>query len=154
MFLAKEAAREELLKEIPENLLTKIRIIDNDKTIQWEEKGKEFRLNGEMYDVVKTKYEDGVEYMFCLADKNEDIVLDALEKLIRSNTDNTSQQGKHHSPAKIMIPDWVLELQIATPAGENAATAQTVYFTYKDSLQYSFIEIISPPPDLNSKPNT
>jgi hypothetical protein len=49
IFLAKEAAREALLKKVPDNLLTKIRTSDNDKTIEWEEEGKEFRLNGEMY---------------------------------------------------------------------------------------------------------
>jgi hypothetical protein len=154
VFQAKEAAREQRLKEIPENLLTKIRIIDNDRTIQWEEEGKEFQVDGEMYDVVKTKFEDGIQYMFCLADKKEDLVLAALEKLIRSNADNAAHQGKYHSAAKIMIPDWVLELQTVTSPCQNAATSAKEYFTYKDSLVYSFIEINSPPPDLNFKPNT
>jgi len=47
-----------------------------------------------------------------------------------------------------------LELQIIIPAGKNATTSQKEYFTYKDSLSYSFIEINSPPPDLYFKLNT
>jgi len=153
MLLAKEGARRELLKDIPANLMTKVRVTGNE-SIKWEEEGKEFSLNGEMYDVVKTKDENAIQYVYCLTDEKEDQVLDALEKVIQSNIDNTSHHGKHHSNAKIIIPDWVLDLQVVTVPAKNTTRFQKEYFTYKDSLLYSFIEINSPPPNLNFKLNT
>jgi hypothetical protein len=75
--LAKESAKELLLKQVPDSLLSKISLTDNGQNIQWEEEGKEFSLNGEMYDVVKIKKENGNIYIFCVNDDNEDKILDS-----------------------------------------------------------------------------
>lgn len=153
LLLAKEAAREQLLKDIPENLLTKICTSDN-TAIQWEEEGKEFRLNGEMYDVVKMKYENGKTYVICINDEKEDEIFAAFEKVIESNIENSSNQSKHHSTGKIVIPDWVLELQQDNPGNVNPSIIKREYLPYTSNLYYHFIEVNSPPPDFNYKLNT
>jgi hypothetical protein len=146
MYLAKEAAREQVVKQIPENLLNKICIQDNGDAIHWEEEGKEFSFNGEMYDVVKIKNEYGKTYAFCISDKKEDKVIDALHKIIKSNTDNSSDPGKHNSNGKTSIPDWTFELQPSDAPG-NIAFTQHNYFNFKSALYFNYIEINSPPPN-------
>jgi hypothetical protein len=153
LYLAKQQVRKELLKEIPENLLVKISV-ENNKALQWEEEDEEFSLYGEMFDVVKLKYENGKKYAFCINDKNEDKLNAVLDNVIRANMDIASGKTKNYTTAKIAIPEWVFELQPALPSHHYFSTIHKKYYTYKSSLYYHFIEIISPPPDLNFKLNT
>ena len=146
MYLVKQAAREQLLQQIPENLLSKICIEDNTDAIHWEEKGKEFSFNEEMYDVVKIKNEAGKTYALCISDKKEDKIIDILQKVVKSNTDNSSDSGKHNSNGKTSIPDWIFELQ-PDPAPDNIAFTQHNYFSFKSALYFNYIEINSPPPN-------
>ncbi|MGC4103492.1 hypothetical protein [Ferruginibacter sp.] len=148
LYLAKEAARKELLKEIPENLLVKI-AVDGNRSIQWEEEDEEFSLDGAMYDVAKIKYENGKKYAYCISDEKEDQVNAALENVIKSNLTNNPDNSKHPSAAKITIPDWIMELQPVISFQVGLITQNREYYTYKSSLYYHHIEVISPPPDLN-----
>jgi hypothetical protein len=153
MYLAKQSAREKVLKQIPENLLTRICLQDNNNPVEWEEEGKEFSWNGEMYDVVKIKNEDGKAYAFCISDKKEDKIIDAIEKIVKSNTDNSSDSGKHNSVGKSSIPDWVFELQLDNHIDEAVAITQNKYFNFKSALYFNYIEINSPPPNFLLKLN-
>ena len=153
MFLAKEAAREQLLKEVPENLLTKICLSNNSNAIRWEEEDKEFSLDGEMYDVVKLKNENGEKYALCLNDENEDRVIAALEKVVQSNLDNSQNSGKHHSASKVVMFEWLSDQQLHGQSEESIGYAKKEYFSYKSSLCYNFKKINSPPPDFYYKLN-
>ena len=150
LYLAKESSHEQLLKQIPDNLLTKISAEGNND-IQWKEEGKEFSLKGEMYDVVKVKHEGTRDYLICLSDKNEDEIFKALDSVVKSNTDNTSDQGKqHHAIGKMSIPEWVFEVNDCNLSGDNFSYIQNKYFNYKSALYFNYIEINSPPPNFLS----
>jgi hypothetical protein len=146
--LAKQASCEQLLKQLPENLLTKICVQHNEKEIQWEEEGKEFSLNGEMYDVVKVKHEGEKEYLLCLSDKKEAKVLETLEKLVKSDNENSTGSGKH-TGNKIILPEWTWESLSITEEGDFFINIAKQYHNDKSALHSSFIEINSPPPDFN-----
>jgi hypothetical protein len=148
LFMAKQAAQQEILKQIPENLLTKISVGDNEKSIKWEEEGKEFRLNGEMYDVVKVKYESGKEYLLCLSDKKEARVLESIEKVVKANNETAAGSGKH-AGAKVIMPEWTWESPDNLNQYNPLSYIKKEYYNNTPALFFNFIEISSPPPDYN-----
>lgn len=153
LYIVKQEARKQLLKKIPTDFLVKIALDDN-KALQWEEEDEEFSLDGEMYDVVKLEYQNGKKYAFCINDKKEDQVNAALDKVIESNSSGASNNSKPHFPAKIAAPEWIFELQSAIPSREDLSAILREYPVYTSSLYYRYIKILSPPPDINFKPNT
>jgi hypothetical protein len=143
--MAREAAHQQILKQMPENLLTKIIVQDN-KDVQWEDEGKEFKLNGEMYDVVRTGYENGKEYSLCLPDKKEDEIIASIEDIVKSNTDN-SASSRHHAVSKIAIPEWITDVQNNNAQTSEFSYLSKKYYGYTPALYFGYIEINSPPPD-------
>ncbi len=147
LYLTRQSAREKILEQIPENLLTKISASDNQIKIEWIEEGKELRLNGEMFDVVKMKNEGGEQYIYCINDGQEDYLIKVIEKIVKANTENSPGTGKHNNTAKITIPEWVFELPGSDPLNESTVLGQRKYFNFKSDLYFSYLEINSPPPN-------
>jgi hypothetical protein len=58
--------------------------------IEWKEKGKEFSYEGEMYDVVFTEDEDGVQVYYCLNDKEEKALNCTIGRIARSQEGSVS----------------------------------------------------------------
>jgi hypothetical protein len=52
--------------------------------LEWED-DEEFRLNGEMYDVVEKKIEDGKLIIRCISDKKETALISKFEKMNKEN---------------------------------------------------------------------
>jgi len=145
---AKEAAHEAILQQLPENLLTKV---SSDNTaIEWEEEGKEFKLNGAMYDVVHTSVENGKTYLHCLSDKNEDEVLQQFQSVVKNTIDNSSNSNRDHHIIKVMIPDWVFEVQDISVGRKLLSGVSPKYFNYTPALSSRFVQINYPPPELFS----
>jgi len=57
--MIKEAAEEQILSTINKNQLKQINETENRNAIIWEEEGKEFSLNNQMYDVAKKEIVNG-----------------------------------------------------------------------------------------------
>ena len=146
IYEAKEVAHEQLLKQLPENLLTKIDL-QNNIGIQWEEEGKEFKLNGEMYDVVRTSNENGKTYLYCFGDKNEDKVLKKFENVVKNCIDNSSNSDKSHNTAKITMPEWVFEVQDISINGKLPTWTPQQYINYTPALCSRSGKINHPPPN-------
>ena len=145
IYSAKECAREQMLQQIPENLLIKISAADNAKQMVWEEEGKEFKLNGELFDVVKAVHENGKEYLYCINDEKENELVKQYAKIIKDGSDNSSSD-KNQKVAKFSIPEWNIESHDYTL--ENVVIAlENKYFTYQSNLHCHLIEVISPPPN-------
>ena len=148
IYLAKQAAKEQILKQIPENLLTKICAEDYGKAIEWEDAGKEFKLNGAMYDVVKVKNENGKSYIYCIDDKKEDHLLKLLDKVVKSNIENSpSKSSKHSTSSSQLNTEWIFELQNNNLLCNNFSFIQNKYYPYQSALYLNFLEINSPPPN-------
>ena len=96
---------------------------------------------------MKVKYENGEKYLLCISDTKEDKIFDELEKVVKSNIDNSSDSGKHHTVAKVIIPEWIFELQEGVQPQKDFSYIESKYFNYKDDFSYNFIEINSPPPN-------
>ena len=62
---------------------------------------KEFRFNGEMYDVVKYKITGDYITCYCIRDFKENILFAGLEQLVKQNmTDNPQQKHNTHNLSK------------------------------------------------------
>ena len=84
--------------QLPESSLHKL--VDG-AHLKWEEKGREFFLEGEMYDVVKKKIENGVTVYFCIKDKEEEKLL----KDFAASNDSHSKKAQNKNAFKFQQPE-------------------------------------------------
>ena len=59
---------------------------EHGNNMQWKDDGKEFTLNGEMYDVAKVKKVNGKTVLYCVNDKKEKELLSNFIKAIKELT--------------------------------------------------------------------
>jgi hypothetical protein len=153
IYVAKESAKEQLLRQLPDHFLTRIEVSSNISSIHWEEEGKEFSLDGEMYDVVRTTVEKGKLYLLCFSDTKEDQLMETLQKVIKANADSSPNTGKHHLAGKTLLADWVLGIHEEVIVAESIAVTTSFHFDQSQALLNSFIKVNFPPPNLNFKLN-
>jgi hypothetical protein len=89
----KEAIKEKIFQNLKDEELQSISLSDN-QNIYWEEDGKEFLLNGEMYDVVKTKTVNGKVILYCNNDKKEKALIDNYNLITKHNS-SSDKKGKN-----------------------------------------------------------
>lgn len=128
-----------MLASIPGSALEKITETND---LVWEEKGKEFHLNDEMYDVVRTTTENGKTVYHCINDKKEKRLLDRLVKLVKANDD--SRRGRSGKmTVKFQLCDYEMPgTVIIQPVFED----HPQYTGYISRLVCTEREILSPPP--------
>ena len=88
----------EIRRGVPDEELTKIIVTEEDsKTITWEEKDKEFFMNGNMYDVVRCQINEGKIIYYCIVDEKES----SLYKQLNNNISNViNENGKFRTLLK------------------------------------------------------
>lgn len=79
-----------------EKEMTKITLSLKEETekIAWTRKGKEFRYENQMYDVVKTEKGNNKITIYCIADKDEKAYQDHFCMLLKKNTENDKKIKK------------------------------------------------------------
>ena len=102
----KEQAEAQLISLIDDDQFEQINADDNRDNIVWEEEGKEFSLNGRLYDVGKKKIINGKTILFCLNDKKEEQLIDQMTRKEKSNADNTSNNKDRKHSIKFQLPDF------------------------------------------------
>ena len=131
----------QLFAQLPETSF-KVIIAENHTNLQWQDDdGKEFVLNGEMYDVAKIKKKNGKTELYCLLDKKEKELLKNFAKAMKSESSN-GKSGK--SSVKFQLPDYIAQPQEKT-AGITCLSIHT-YATYNSALSCAVKEINAPPP--------
>ncbi len=125
----KKEIRRKIKSHLPETELAvfTFSIADLNK-LEWEEKGKEFWLNGNMYDVVKKQETADSITFHCINDSQEKSLFANLEELINRQM-NSDAQHNNTSLKKF----------------------QTDYFFIQTELQFSFTEICSLPIEMKDK---
>ena len=137
--IIKEQIEKQLLANIPESSLEIINAEQFADKIEWEEKGKEFSLDGILYDVVRIKKTDGKTLLYCINDKKEKQLLDNLAKAVNKNNDN--KQGRNN------IKSLLLDLVCMSEEAESKTfSVPSTYSSFNVTLISSFEEINSPPP--------
>ncbi|MDB5202522.1 MAG: hypothetical protein JWQ27_1931 [Ferruginibacter sp.] len=92
-----------ILAMIPDSYEGLLVIDAGDPSIRWEEKGEEFMLSGEMYDVAKSKLVNGKETLYCINDDKEQVFLHDFSQAIKHATGNS--KGNKYL-LKFQLPDF------------------------------------------------
>lgn len=139
---AKEEMKEQLVKNLPDEMLEAIPLTGNTDNIKWEEEGKEFSLNGEMYDVVRTRTVKGKTVLYCMNDKKERDLLSHLSNTVQSSHQNNGKQNKALFLKLASDPAIIAMLEFTWPETphENYFTSYDIDFPVRPEL------ISSPPP--------
>ena len=105
---AAKASMQEAMEESTEQSPMQVIVLeDNVASIRWEEKGKEFYLDGILYDIASTEKVGGKTLMHCMADKKElQLVKDVAKVLASVNEKSTGKESKHN--LKFQLNDFVL----------------------------------------------
>jgi len=139
--IVQEEQKELAFSMLPDSFLEKIR--DNDQ-IKWEEEGKEFYMNGNMYDVVKTRVIHGEKIFFVVNDKRESELLKKFSNIIRSQHENT--QNKKSGGLEIKFQTSVFTLAISNDPFINFDAIHAYQIIHEKAANSFFAEILVPPP--------
>jgi hypothetical protein len=103
---------------------------------------KEFRLNGNLYDIVKEIEKDSSIFLYCINDNRENSLFNELCKKIDDNVANRKQRNNNHNIIKKSITEPVSYLTI-----NETDNAHLTYNNHSEK-KYSFVwkEVITPPP--------
>jgi hypothetical protein len=103
---AKNEFEQKLKSTLPANAYTKFDWNVIKYKVEWEEDGKEFWLNGQLYDVAYKQVVDGKTFLICLSDNKEEQIVEQQMKLTANNTCNTT--GKNSHLTQVNFPDIIL----------------------------------------------
>jgi hypothetical protein len=140
----KEQAEAQLLSTINNDQFDQINEDDNRDNIIWEEEGKEFSLNGQLYDVAKKEVINGKTIFYCLNDKKEEQLIEEMSKKEKSNTCNSSNNKDGNPTVKFQLSDFVVY-----PQNMLFSTIQIIqtYGEYSTPLRSIIKEVNTPPPN-------
>ncbi len=139
--LQKEAIKEKIFKQLKDDELQIISYTENKEHIYWEEDGKEFLFNGEMYDVVKTTIVDNKTILYCINDKKEKALVEKYNSITKQNS-SSDKKGKNNIDNSINL--FIHQI-------ENSRNGYFIIslhdFSYYNSLTVDcIVSKISPPP--------
>ena len=139
-YRVKEEIKEKIISSLPENELIQVKISSDElKKLIWTEDGKEFRYNGNMYDVVKIKKSSGITCYYCFNDEKESKLLASLDKLVKDQTDNSSSRT---TQKKQTITYFVSSIHLTQCLTE----APVLFFDSPSRYKSVTTDILSPPP--------
>ncbi len=108
----KSDIKRRIKEKLPESELTVIRLSDNDKTMhdrmRWIE-GTEFRLDGNMYDVVRSERVGDTTIYYCINDVQEESLFVNLDKQVKEQDQNNPQSNqKRTNLLKILVQEALM----------------------------------------------
>jgi hypothetical protein len=106
---------------------------------------REFKYNGDMYDVVKTEEADGQLIVHCINDTKEKKLEKDFEREVEKNTSNKQQKSENNNPFKTLITEAVSELVSELAEGKKLKYG----FNYVKNYVPVCAEIPSPPPKVS-----
>ncbi len=139
-YQVKEAIKEKIIKNLPDNELTLVKISSGDyEKITWTEEGNEFRYNGNMLDVVKIRTGADTTYYYCFNDEKESKLFADLDKLVREQTDNSQSRTnqKKQDITYLFYEPTYMQCLAETPV---------LYFSYPSRYKSICTDVLSPPP--------
>jgi hypothetical protein len=143
-FRIKEEVKEKIINNLPENELTLIKISsrDNEKII-WMEEGREFKYQGNMFDVVRIKKGTDTTYYYCFSDVNESKLLANLDKLVKEQTDNSQSRTNQKKQEINYFFHEILFTQCLTET-------PVLFFNCTSRYRSIDTDVLSPPPRITT----
>lgn len=141
----KEEIKEKMIRNLPDSELAilKIHAIDSRK-IKWVEDFREFKYEGNMFDVVKIKKEADITYYYCYHDSRESRLMANLDKLVRDQS--------NHSQSRTIQKKQVVNYLAYEVFHEISLPESTIqYYNLTSGYKFHFCDILIPPPRFFSK---
>lgn len=86
----REKVEQKVIKSLKKSeLICIVANAENQSKIEWERAEKEFRFEGNLYDVVYSENRLGVTYYYCLSDTDETILEAKIDKLLENQTEQS-----------------------------------------------------------------
>lgn len=104
----KEFVEELLHKTIADDELIIIDFTTNKEKVYWQEEGKEFFFEGDMYDLVKTKNENEKIFFYCINDKKEKELINNYNAETKNNSSKDKKAKNNFDTSS--SPLFLLEL--------------------------------------------
>lgn len=117
---------------------------DHQSEIEWEEKGKEFSFQHEMYDVAFTDTVNGKIFLYCADDNKET----ALVAHYNATNKSSTPYNKKHTSLSFKVMD--LFCATNTPPVQSLSLAPAYFLKYSSIPVAGIISISSPPPKILS----
>jgi hypothetical protein len=143
-YRVKEEIKEKIISSLPENELIQVKIsLADHKKLTWMEDGKEFRYDGNMYDVVKIKRSSGITCYYCFNDEKESKLFANLDKMVKAQTDNSpSRTTQKKQTITYFAPSSMFtQLLAETPV---------LFFEFSSRYKSVTTNILSPPPRIST----
>jgi len=137
----KENIAQQMARQLPEANLVKIK---NSQEIKWEEKGREFYLQGTFYDIVKTEKVNGVIWYYCINDHMQTKLYNQYAKTIHSETTHLPNQKETKQHLKFSLSYFLVDSYSIFTFKDNRSN--TPEFVYQDKLSSTFGTLLVPPP--------
>jgi hypothetical protein len=143
----KTQAKQQILAGLPPQSLNLLIISPSQqKTLEWEDE-REFRYQGNWYDVVRTETHDSLTYYYCYLDTQETQLITQFSYLLdleAFSQRNFPQATKNIFKKIIEEPAYFYLWQYALAQ----VLGQVSYFNYTSQLSDNQLVINSPPPEL------
>ena len=133
---------------VPEDQLHHIAFSNSARNqIDWTRKNFEFRLNGEMFDIVFSETKDDSIHFYCINDREEKLLFENLAELVKKRLGEDSRSSK--SPIAKLIR--AIKSLVYFPDGNEfpllAVEIKNIYPTNPVSpLSTPFLDKLTPPP--------
>lgn len=138
----KQTVKEHLLTNLPDSSLEQI-VAEENNTFRWEEDGREFYQDGNLYDVVRKVNNGHKTILFCINDKMEKEWLLHWAKAVKAG----NSKGEKQSPTNHTID---LITDAVTPAIPNNLVLPQQYFNIESSIVAFNKKVNAPPPRLGN----
>lgn len=80
--------------------------------LTWEREGKEFRKNGQMFDVVRRVDKKDTVILYCVNDKQESVLFANLDEILSKNAE---KNGHHGKISKLLTLTFVVPEKLHAP---------------------------------------
>lgn len=137
-----------LKKKVPEKDLHVISFsLKQVKDIDWEEKDKEFRHQGTMYDIVKRRSTNDSIFYYCINDKQETRLFAHLDKLINKQLDNDKSPNGRAAKNLFKVLSSIKYISNKNFSFITTDISETCNFIYSIYCFPVVMEIPTPPPN-------
>ena len=131
--------REKVLGATRTSEMEVISLSDHRNAISWEENGKEFFFNGQMFDLVKKVNENGQIILYCINDIKEKELVDKYNEITKNNSTN-KQENTNIDSINLFVEEYAEEYIPYTLSGDM------IYSSFTSRLQSLTLKNSTPPP--------
>ena len=137
-YFIKEELEYKMLGKLPKSSLDLVIAEQVADKIVWKEKGKEFFLDGLMYDVARIEKRHGQTLIYCISDTKEKRLFDQLVNAVN---------GNHNPNEKNTVKSPLTELFFMNNGEEQIFVSEpSTYIQYNEVAVSSVEEIVIQPP--------